>query len=194
MILIEVAAVACHHYLISLLEILFRHEIVRNLGRQCIECNPFQMVGEVDITCDLYHFLQRIHQFHCRTKFGTLSWIIAMQSFVTAIHSLGLTVKLANITESTFHCIEICLVRFLLIIDDRFFDALRQVDAMNCVDASQVTPVHHVYKTKTLFMDQFAKIKEERISGDIIKPIHSLKIITSTEFCPKGPVAQWFFR
>jgi len=82
-----------------------------------------------------------------------------MQCLVTTIHTLRLSVELANVTKSTFNRIEIHFVGLLLIIDDRLFDTLCQVDTVNRIDTFQVSPVHHIYKAETLLMNQFAEIE-----------------------------------
>ena len=57
-ILIKIVGMACDHYLIGLLEILFIHKVICYLGREGVESDPFQMVCQSQITRYLHHLFQ----------------------------------------------------------------------------------------------------------------------------------------
>ena len=43
-------------------------------------------------------------------------------------------------------------------------------------------------------MDKVAKFEEELLSGDIVKPIYDVKIVTSAPLSPESPMVEWLFR
>ncbi len=45
-------------------------------------------------------------------------------------------------------------------------------------------PIYHIYETETLPVQQMPQFKQKILPRKIIKPIYSLQIVTSTEFCP----------
>ena len=76
-----------------------------------------------------------------------------MQSFVSSVHSLWLSVILTNIGQSFFYCIQVLLIRVLLVINNRLLESLCQVHTMNRVETGQVIPVkEHVDEIVALFM------------------------------------------
>ena len=79
--------------------------------------------------------------------------VITVQSFVSAIHPLRLAVVLPDIGKSFLYGIQVFFVRMLLIVNNRLFDTLGQIDTMDGVEAGQVIPVEeHVDEVIALFM------------------------------------------
>ena len=88
------------------------------------------MVGKVYVSCNLHHFFQRVHQLYGRTQLRALCRIVSMQSLIASIHALRLSVEPANISKAFLDSINIFPVGILLIINNRFFDALCQINTV----------------------------------------------------------------
>lgn len=147
------------------------------------------MVGKVYVSCNLHHFFQRVHQLYGRTQLRALCRIVSMQSLIASIHALRLSVEPANISKAFLDSINIFPVGILLIINNRFFDALCQINTVYSAGSAQVSPIYHIYETETLPVQQMPQFKQKILPRKIIKPIYSLQIVTSTEFCPTAPVS-----
>ena len=152
-IFIEVMNRPRYLYLIGLLEILFMHEIVRYLRGKRIEGYLFQMIRKRQVAGNLHHLLQRKHHLHCRTKLGALCRNVAVQPFITSVHTLRLSVIMTEIGKGFLHCLQVFLIGILLIINNRFFDSLSQIHAMDAVLTGKVIPMEeHIDKVITLLM------------------------------------------
>ena len=92
-----------------------------------------------------------------------------MQSLIAAIHSLRLSVVGAQIAQTLFHNIHMSLVVALLIIDNRLFQALCEIDTVNGVEArKQICLAKHTYKIVALTVKQLAEVEKKTVAGDIV--------------------------
>ena len=57
-IFIEIVGVAGYHDLVGLLEVLFVHKVISDLGREGIEGDPFQMIRKSQVPCYFHNLFQ----------------------------------------------------------------------------------------------------------------------------------------
>ena len=119
------------------------------------------MVGKVYVSCNLHHFFQRVHQLYGRTQLRALCRIVSMQSLIASIHALRLSVEPANISKAFLDSINIFPVGILQIINNRFFDALCQINTVYSAGSAQVSPIYHIYETETLPVQQMPQFKQK---------------------------------
>src|SRR3546814_9667494 len=93
--------------------------------------------------------------------------------------------------ESLLYGIHKTFVGVLLVVDNGFFDALCQVDAMDATDCGQhfalLKPGGKVF---TLAVNQLGQVEQKSIGGNVIQPVNGLQVVARTEFGPKGPMAE----
>ena len=192
-LLIEIASVARYHHLVCLLEILFVHEVVGYLGGQGVESHALKMARERHVARYLHHLLEREHHLDCRTQLRALCGHVAVETLVTAVHALRLSVETAQVGQSFLHGTQIFLVLRLLVIYHWLLQSLRQIDAMDASHACQFFAVEeHSGEVVALGMQQRGKPEQLLVARYVVKPVHRLQVVACAVFRPERPVAERF--
>ena len=194
MVFVEVAGVAREHYLIGLLKILTAQVIVAGLGGQGVESNFLQLIGVVHTAGDAEHTFQTEHHLHRTAQLRPLGGVIAMEGFVAPVQTVGHAVITTQVGQSFVSCLNVFRFRMLLIVDERFFEALCQIDAVDAALLRQHSRVQEAARVvKRLFMHQFGQIEQELVAGLIIKPVNDHQVVAPAIPRPKRPVIERMF-
>ena len=114
-----------------------------------------------------------------------------MQPLVGAVHPLRLAVEQRQIRESLLHGVEIAPLGPALIVDHRLLETLRQIDAVDGVEAFQVVRFEeHPRIVVPLPVKQIAQFEQKPVAREIIEPINRLQVVARTVNGPVRPVSQ----
>ena len=192
----EVSPLAGAGDLICLLVILTSVIGIGSLGRKGIERHSFKVVSPLKVTSSLKHLLERIHHLHCCAELRSTGRVTEMHLLVTGPETGRKTEGMTDGLKGLLRSLEILYIVGSLPPDNRFLEAVGQVYGMHRILGTELvglTP-EHCCPRSCLAVDEVAEFKEELVSGDVVEPIHHIKIVATSPFAPEGPMVERLLR
>ena len=96
-----------------------------------------------------------------------------------------------DLADGALNSFNLLRIFVLLVINDRFFEALPQIDTVEAMLPAQMVLIQeNIRPIEGLPVNQFAQVQQKRVASDIIQPINHHQVIPAALFAPIGPMPQ----